>query len=119
MKDSPPELREQIAGRLRLARETAGLSQGQVAKRLDMHRPTISEIEAGRRRVSAEELTKFGELYGIDANWITVGSSNTGGDSDKIVLAARQLSKLKDKDLKRLMDLIQMLRGSGSEDESE
>ena len=51
MKNRSAELREEIGGRLRMARETAGLSQGQVAKRLKMHRPTISEIEAGRRRV--------------------------------------------------------------------
>ncbi len=119
MKSDPSELRQTIAGRLRMARETAGLSQGQVAKRLSMHRPTISEIEAGRRRVSAEEITVFAEIYGIDANWITDGSKRSVGDNDKILLAARQLSKLKDKDLDRLMQLIQMLRGSGGDDEPE
>ncbi|MGA2031212.1 MAG: helix-turn-helix transcriptional regulator [Thermoguttaceae bacterium] len=119
MKAQPSELREEIAGRLRMARETAGLSQGQVAKRLDMHRPTISEIEAGRRRVSAEEIKVFAELYGIDANWITEGSKDPIGHSDKILLAARRLSKLKDTDLERLMQLIQMMRASGGEDESQ
>jgi transcriptional regulator with XRE-family HTH domain len=113
----PTELREQIAGRLRMARETAGLSQGQVAKRLNLHRPTISEIEAGRRRVTAEEITAFAELYGIDANWITEGSKSPVGHGDRILLAARQLSKLKDKDLERLMQLIQMMRAPGGEDE--
>lgn len=119
MRQEAGELREEIARRLRLARETAGLSQGQVAKRLKLHRPTISEIEAGRRRVSAEEISAFAELYGIDANWITQGGKQAEGDSDKLILAARQLSKLKEKDLDRLMHLIQMLRGSGGEDDSE
>ena len=113
------DIREQIAGRLRMARESAGLSQGQVAKRLRMHRPTISEIEAGRRRVSAEEITMFGELYGVDANWITEGSGETNEGTDKIMLAARQLSKLKDKDLDRLLGLLQMLRGTEGSDEPE
>ncbi len=112
------ETKEEIAGRLKLARETAGLSQGQVAKRLEMHRPTISEIEAGRRNVSAEEITKFGELYGVDANWITEGASEDSESADKIMLAARQLSKLKEKDLDRLLGLLQMLRGSEATDES-
>ena len=48
MKDNN-SMKECIASRLRSAREMAGLSQGQVAKMLGMHRPTISEIEAGRR----------------------------------------------------------------------
>jgi len=119
MKDDIPALRVEIAGRLRMARETSGLSQGQVAKRLNMHRPTVSEIEAGRRRVSAEEIATFAKLYGIDANWITEGSKDLAGDSDKILLAARQFSKLNEKDLERLMQLIQMLRGAGGPDETE
>lgn len=117
-KDST-ELREAIAGRLRMARESAGLSQGQVAKRLGMHRPTISEIEAGRRRLSAEEIATFGDLYGVDANWITEGSGDTTAGTDKIMLAARQLSKLKNKDLDKLLGLLQMLRGTEGSDDSE
>lgn len=117
MKNDPADLRAEIAARLRMARETAGLSQGQVAKRLGMHRPTVSEIEAGRRRVSAEEITQFADLYGIDSNWITRGASDTVPSNDKIILAARQLSMLKDKDLDRLMQIIQMFRGAGSTDE--
>ena len=35
----PESTREQIAARLKTAREAAGLSQGQVAKLLKMHRP--------------------------------------------------------------------------------
>ncbi|MDZ4849710.1 MAG: helix-turn-helix transcriptional regulator [Pirellulaceae bacterium] len=112
-------IREAIAGRLRTARETAGLSQGQAAKRLDMHRPTISEIESGRRRVTAEELVLFADLYGVDAKWLMEGSDSQVENNDKIVLAARQLSKLKDKDLDRLMKLLTMLRGSGGSDEPE
>lgn len=117
MADAPNDLRNEIASRLRSAREAAGLSQGQVARRLEMHRPTISEIEAGRRKVTAEELNKFGDLYGIDANWITNGASEGVGEPDKIMLAARELSHLKPKDLDRLMGLLQMLRGNGGDDE--
>ena len=119
MSKNGTKLREAIAGRLRMARESAGLSQGQVAKRLDMHRPTISEIEAGRRRVTAEEIAAFGALYGVDANWITQGSTTSNEGTDKIMLAARQLSKLRDKDLDKLLGLLQMLRGTEGSDEPE
>lgn len=113
------ELRKSIAARLRMARESAGLSQGQVAKRLEMHRPTVSEIEAGRRRVSAEEIAAFGELYGVDANWLTHGSEMTSEGTEKIMLAARQLSKMKEKDLDKLLGLLKMLRGTEGSDEPE
>ena len=56
------DAKKSLAYRLRIAREHAGLSQGQVAKLMDYHRPTISEIEAGRRKVSAQELTRFSKL---------------------------------------------------------
>ena len=104
--------REQIAARLRAARDAAGLSQGQVAKLLNMHRPTISEIEAGRRRVAGEELTRFASLYGVSVEWLTATSEKPDPTEDRILLAARELSKMKDQDLERLMSLLRMLRKS-------
>jgi transcriptional regulator with XRE-family HTH domain len=62
--------REVIRSRLCAARRRAGLSQGEAARLLNMHRPTISEIEAGNRNVSAEELARFAELYDVGIEWI-------------------------------------------------
>jgi len=102
--------REQIASRLREAREAAGLSQGQVAKLLGHHRPTITEIEAGRRKVSGEELTQFASLYSVSVEWLTSSQSQTDVTEDRILFAARELSKMKDQDLDRLMGLLKMIR---------
>lgn len=102
--------REKIASRLRTAREAAGLSQGQAAKLLTMHRPTISEIEAGRRKVSGEELIVFAELYGVTVDWLTITSDRVNPAEDRILLAAREISKMKDQDLDRLLSLLKMLR---------
>lgn len=59
-----------IAERLRTARETAGLTQSQSAKLLGLHRPSISEIEAGRRKVSGDELKQFADIYGVGVAWL-------------------------------------------------
>ena len=106
-----PEQREVIAARLRSAREAAGLSQGQVAKMLGLHRPSVSELEAGRRRVSAEELMRFAEIYAVSVNWLT-GSDWSEKESveDRILIAARELSKMKHEDLDRLLSTLRMLR---------
>lgn len=56
--------RKQLAERLREAREAAGLSQGDVAQKLSMPRPAISQIENGHRRVEALELARLAKLYG-------------------------------------------------------
>lgn len=102
--DNIPEL----AARLRLAREQAGLSQGQIAKLLNYHRPTISEIEAGRRKVSAEELALFSQKYGVSTSWL-LGESEEGL-SPAIELAARELSSLSTGDLDKVLRLLESLR---------
>jgi transcriptional regulator with XRE-family HTH domain len=100
-----------IAARLRLAREQAGLSQGQVAAKLGLHRPTISEIEAGRRRVAADELGAFAKLYKVTVAWL-VGRVDQKRDPrrEKAELAARKLVTLKEHDLDLVLNLLASLR---------
>lgn len=106
-----------IATRLREARKMAGLSQGQVAKMLDWHRPTISEIEAGNRRVSAEELSKFAEIYDVTVSWLLAESAEQlETDDPRLQLAARELSKLKPDDLDRLMRLLASMQNPDAND---
>jgi len=100
-----------ISERLRLAREMSGLSQGQVAKMLSLHRPSISEMEAGRRKVSAEELAKLSDIYDISISWLT-GTKDSIED-ERVKLAARELSKLKSKDFDRVLNLLKALRTTG------
>ena len=64
------EQRRRMAERIREARTLAGLSQGQVAKMMGMHRPSISEIEAGNRRVSADELARFADLLDVSTAYL-------------------------------------------------
>lgn len=111
--------RSVIALRLREARKMAGLSQGQVAKLLEMHRPSISEIEAGNRRVSAEELSKFADTYDVTVSWILGDTAEQLEVNDpRLQLAARELSKLKPDDLDRLLRLLASMRSSDTENGS-
>lgn len=103
--------RKAIAMRLRLAREQAGLSQGQVAKIMAMHRPSISEIEAGRRKVAGEELSILASIYGVSIEWLSCSDTNVPDEfRDKIELAARELTNLKESDLNRILDLLRALK---------
>jgi transcriptional regulator with XRE-family HTH domain len=101
-------VRAAIADRLRLSREHAGLSQGQVAKLLGLHRPAISEIEAGRRRVSAEEVAKLASIYDVSVLWLTRAESEVPDPA--VELAARELAKLKKEDLDKMLQLIRTFR---------
>lgn len=102
-----------IGERLRWAREQAGLSQGQVAKLLSYHRPTISQLEAGERALKADEVNRFAELYDVHSEWILNSDDALGMDDDpRIQLAARELSKLNSEDLETLMRLVKVLRAN-------
>lgn len=99
-----------LAERLRTAREMAGLSQGQVAQRLGLHRPSVSEVEAGRRRVTAEELSTLADLYTVDLSWLAGGEATPDEHEARVELAARELSKLREEDLDRVLKVLSTLR---------
>jgi transcriptional regulator with XRE-family HTH domain len=100
-----------LESRLRIAREQAGLSQGQVAKLMNMHRPTISEIEAGRRKVKVDELTQFANAYGVSVAWLTA-TADEGEVDARVELAARELSELDPNDLEKVLRFLSTLRTS-------
>ena len=112
MSDSD-DIRLAVATRLRAAREQAGLSQGQVAKLMQMLRPTVSEIEAGRRRVAAEELASFARFYGVSVSWLIDEKPDVPDPA--VELAARELVKLKSEDFDNVMKLLRTLRKSGED----
>lgn len=101
------EVRQEIAKRLVLAREQSGLTQAQAAKQLEIPRPSISEIEAGRRRVAAEELIAFAKLYKVSVGWLSGEDSTENPEvNEKLLLAARSVSSLKQDDLNKVLDLL-------------
>ncbi|MBE9095046.1 helix-turn-helix domain-containing protein [Tychonema sp. LEGE 07203] len=103
-----------IANRIREARKMAGLSQAQVAKMLSLHRPSVSEIEAGNRSVSAEEMAKLAEIFDVSLSWlIGDGAEKVDVRDNKLQLAARELQKLKPEDLDRLLTILASMRSGG------
>lgn len=73
-----------VAGRLKTARESIGLTQQQVADWLGVRRPAIAEIEAGTRAVKSEELVRLAALYGRSLSWLVEGEL---GPEDRISAA--------------------------------
>ena len=61
--------------RIKEARTELHLSQDYVAKFLGVNRTAIVEIESGKRKVSADELGKFSELFQIPADELLNGRS--------------------------------------------
>lgn len=103
-----------ISDRLKTARELSGLSQAQVADLLGVHRPTISEMEAGRRRVAGEEVSRLSEIYGVSVSWL-LGEARPLNADPAVELAARELHRLSQEDLDRVIRVLSVLRTDRSD----
>ncbi|MBY5540703.1 helix-turn-helix transcriptional regulator [Rhizobium leguminosarum] len=117
---SEKDRQKRIADRIKEARQLSGLSQGQAAKMLEMHRPTISEIENGNRKVSATELAQFAEIYEVSINYLMGEGPDQMNPSDpRLQLAARELSKLSPDALNSLMRALAVIQGDDKDDDSD
>jgi transcriptional regulator with XRE-family HTH domain len=115
MTDTEAAKRALIAERLKEARKLAGLSQGHVAKMLGLHRPSVSEMEAGNRRVSADELVRLAGIYDVNVAWLLGETPDTlDAEDPRLELAARELTKLKPDDLDRLLKLLAVMRSDSA-----
>lgn len=93
--------------RLREARKYLKLSQEFVARQMNLSRPTISAIESGQRKVTAEELNKFSQLYGVSIEELMHGKVSETLETE---MFARAFSELSDIDRKEIMNLIDFKR---------
>ena len=70
----------ELAERLRQAREAAGISQQDAAEAIGVHRTSITQMEGGNRSVSTLELTKLADLYRRSVMWFLGEQSVEGQD---------------------------------------
>lgn len=75
--------------RLKQARVNSGISQADAAKSMEMSRPTLSAIEADKRKVLAAEIIKFADLYHV-----SVVSLMGGEDTSVDEVGSKQLARL-------------------------
>jgi transcriptional regulator with XRE-family HTH domain len=62
--------KKELAKKIRELREDLGFSQEQVAQRLGLPRPSISQMESARREVSSIELAKLAEILGVSPDFL-------------------------------------------------
>lgn len=62
--------KKQLGKRICSVRKNLGYSQEEVAQKLGIHRPSVSEIEHGRRDITAHELASLGELFDLSTDEI-------------------------------------------------
>ena len=89
--------------RIKEARTELHLSQDYVAKFLGVNR---TAIESGKRKVSADELGKFSELFQIPADEILNGRST----EMPVQMFARRFGALDEADQQEILNLIEFKR---------
>lgn len=62
------EIYKKLGKRIKQLREPTGMTQAELAKKLKISRPTISQIEKGQRRIPADELIKLAQIFNLDVN---------------------------------------------------
>jgi transcriptional regulator with XRE-family HTH domain len=99
---------QQLAERLREAREYLGLSQEAVATKTGISRPAISAIENGKRRVEALELQALAGLYRHPVDYFL---AEAGTVPDGVRAIAREAATLTVRDQEEVLRFAQFLKG--------
>jgi transcriptional regulator with XRE-family HTH domain len=80
---------------------------------LEIARSSLTQAEAGNRKISAEELVAMAGLYGVSLAWLTSSDEAPEPETDRIQLAARELARLKPEDLQSVLQLVRSIRTRG------
>ena len=67
--------KEEIGHKIRILRKTRGLTQEQLAEKLNVKRATISNYEIGRRSPHIKELEAISEALGVNLEYFGFGGS--------------------------------------------
>jgi len=65
-----------IGKRVRFAREESGLSQDELAKKIGMKQPSLSELENGAKGKRTRYLPAIAEATGFNVHWLDTGMGN-------------------------------------------
>jgi len=91
-----------INERIKNFRNQLHLSQEYVANFLGLNRATYTQMENGKRKITAEDVSRLSELFGVTADAILNGNQM----SQPAAVFARSFEKLDENDQAEIMNLI-------------
>ncbi len=91
-----------INERIKNFRSQLHLSQEYVANFLGLNRATYTQMENGKRKITAEDVLRLSELFGVTADAIL----NENQLSQPAAVFARSFEKLDENDQAEIMNLI-------------
>lgn len=103
---------------LKQLRKLRGLSQSEVAGKLDVSFQQIQKYEVGANRIAASRLFELSKILGVPASHFFAGINDEGNDTDRNnpdVIIMKALAAIKDHDLKlRLMSYVTHFAGEAN-----
>ncbi len=111
--ENEEEAWRELGERLRGSREFLGLSQGEVAEALGIPRPSVTHMEAGRRKVSTLELRRLARLYGQTYEYF-LGEAPEVPEDESANALFRTARGLSEQDRQQVLRFAQFLRNAGS-----
>ena len=75
-----------LGPRIATLRRAAGMSQGELAERLQVSASTVGMYEQGRREPSADTLVALARTFGVSVDYLLTGKSPFQ-EEDRVVLA--------------------------------
>jgi len=94
---------KELNERIKELRTQLHLSQEYVANYLDVKRTTFTQMENGKRKITAEDISKLSILFGISADSLLHGTEI----SKPATVFARSFESLDESDQLEIMNLIQ------------
>ena len=88
---------EFTAKKLKEARMKAEITQDEAAALMNVTRRAISEMEAGKRSISAEELAQFSRIYKVDVRELLFVEFTEAGDEQRLTAKYSSFLKLLEK----------------------
>ena len=88
---------EFTAKKLKEARMKAEITQDEAAALMNVTRRAISEMEAGKRSVSAEELAQFSRIYKVGVRELLFVEFTEAGDEQRLTAKYSSFLKLLEK----------------------
>lgn len=88
---------EFTAKKLKEARMKAEITQDEATALMNVTRRAISEMEAGKRSVSAEEVAQFSRIYKVDVRELLFVEFTEAGDEQRLTAKYSSFLKLLEK----------------------
>lgn len=107
---------DSVGKRLQCLRKSMGMTQTELAKKLNLECAAVSKYETDRVPLTQESLIKLTEIFGVSADYLLGKTDIKQTINEPIEIAASMkdkadLSEMSDKDKAYILDLIERLKG--------